>query len=554
MSSSKSPKKDKNAESSDSLNGPQAPSTSRSGPQPLNGPEALSTAQPSQRSAATLNGPQAPRNPLFPIFLKLEQLHTLVVGGGNVGLEKISALLRNAPQARVTLVGREIRQDLRDFVADFPQVVLLEKPFEAADLDEKNLVVCATDDRELHRTIRQLAHARGLLVNVADTPDECDFYLGSIVQKGDLKIAISTNGKSPTIAKRLKETLNEVLPDELNDLLQNMPAIREKLGGDFSEKVRSLNMLTASIAAGEEVLTTVMPHQNLDRIGDRRWRRIATAAMAAFGLSLIFNVLSYYVPTHTWPDLVASIDREFWVFLGVGFLAQLADGLLGMGYGVVTQIFLMSAGVPLAAVSSSIHTAEVFTAGASGYSHYRFGNVNRRLFRAILLPGVLGSIAGAVLLSTLGEQYAAYIKPMLAVYILLLGVRILSRAFVKKNKKRRARHLGWLAGAGGFLDSFGGGGWGPLVTSTLLAKGKTPQYVIGTVSLTEFFVTFASAVTFFSLIGVSHWLVIAGLIIGGVLAAPLSARLAGKLPVRLMFVLVGLTVIFWSGRVLWQMW
>jgi uncharacterized protein len=104
------------------------------------------------------------------------------------------------------------------------------------------------------------------------------------------------------------------------------------------------------------------------------------------------------------------------------------------------------------------------------------------------------------------------------------------------------------------LDSFGGGGWGPLVTSTLLAKGKTPQYVIGTVSLTEFFVTFASAVTFFSLIGVSHWLVIAGLIIGGVLAAPLSARLAGKLPVRLMFVLVGLTVIFWSGRVLWRMW
>ena len=136
----------------------------------------------------------------------------------------------------------------------------------------------------------------------------------------------------------------------------------------------------------------------------------------------------------------------------------------------------------------------------------------------------------------------------------LLGIRILSRAFVKKSKKRKVRRLGWLAGAGGFLDSFGGGGWGPLVTSTLIAKGKTPQYVIGTVSLTEFFVTFASAVTFFSLIGLSHWLVIAGLIVGGVLAAPLSARLAGKLPVRLMFVLVGVTVIFWSLRVLWKIW
>jgi uncharacterized membrane protein YfcA len=110
--------------------------------------------------------------------------------------------------------------------------------------------------------------------------------------------------------------------------------------------------------------------------------------------------------------------------------------------------------------------------------------------------------------------------------------------------------LGWLAGAGGFLDSFGGGGWGPLVTSSLIAKGKTPQYVIGTVSLTEFFVTLASAVTFFSFIGLSHWFVIAGLIIGGVAAAPLSARLAGKLPAKWMFILVGGMVVFWSIRVL----
>lgn len=511
-----------------------------------------------QNLADTMEGlsasPGGAKNPLFPIFLKLKHLNTLIVGGGNVGLEKISALLRNSPEARVMLVGREIRQDLRDFVADYPQVLLLERTFEPSDLTGKHLVVCATDDRILHQQIRRLAHERGILVNVADTPAECDFYLGSIVQKGDLKIAISTNGKSPTIAKRLKETLHEALPDELDDLLQNMPAIREKLSGDFSEKVRSLNALTASLAAGEEVLATVLPHQNLDHIRDRKWRRIATAALAAFGLSLIFNVVSFYVPTHTWPELVGSIDAQFWVFLGVGFLAQLADGLLGMGYGVVTQIFLMSAGVPLAAVSSSIHTAEVFAAGASGYSHYRFGNVNRRLFRALLLPGVIGAIAGAALLSQLGDAYAAYLKPVLAIYTLLLGIRILSRAFVKKGKKSKARRLGWLAGAGGFLDSFGGGGWGPLVTSTLIAKGKTPQYVIGTVSLTEFFVTFASAVTFFSLIGLSHWLVIAGLIVGGVLAAPLSARMAGKLPVRVMFVLVGVMVVLWSARVLWKVW
>jgi siroheme synthase-like protein len=493
----------------------------------------------------------APGNTLFPVFLKLEHLHVLLVGGGHVGLEKLSAVLRNSPLTRVTVVGTYIRKELREYAAAFQQVILLEKAFEPSDLEDKQLVICATDDRALHVDIRRLAHEKGLLVNVADTPAECDFYLGSIVQKGDLKIAISTNGKSPTIAKRLKETLHAVLPNELDALLQNMPIIRKQLEGDFSEKVRALNTLTASLAAGEDVLSSVFPHQNLEQIRDRKWRRIATAALAAFGLLLVFNILTFYVPIHTWPEVGRSIDPQFWTFLMVGFAAQMADGLLGMGYGVVTQIFLMGAGVPLAAVSSSIHTAEVFTAGASGYSHYRFGNVNRRLFKALLLPGVLGAIFGAVLLSWLGEQYAGYIKPVLAVYILLLGVRILSRAFVK-TKKRRAKHLGWLAGAGGFLDSFGGGGWGPLVTSTLIAKGKTPQYVIGTVSLTEFFVTFASAVTFFSMIGLSHWLVIAGLMIGGVLAAPLSARLAGKLPVRLMFVLVGVTVIFWSARVLWK--
>ncbi len=492
---------------------------------------------------------QPDSNTLFPVFLKLEQMNVLVVGGGNVGLEKLKALLGNSPATRVTLVGREIRHDLRQFAAGFPQVQLHEKTFEPTDLDGKNLVICATDDPALHRRIRQLAQERNLLVNVADTPAECDFYLGSIVQKGHLKVAISTNGKSPTVAKRLKETLQEALPTELGDLLQHMPAIREKLGGDFSEKVRRLNVLTASLAAGEEVLAAVVPHQNLERIRDRKWRRIATAAMAAFGLLLVANIVSFYIPMRTWPELVQSIDMQFWTFLGVGFMAQLADGLLGMGYGVVTQIFLMGAGVPLAAVSSSIHTAEVFSAGASGYSHYRFGNVNRRLFRVLLLPGVLGAVAGAAVLIVLGERYGPYIKPIIAVYILLLGIRILSRAFVK-TKKRRARRLGWLAAAGGFLDSFGGGGWGPLVTSTLIAKGKTPQYVIGTVSLTEFFVTFASAVTFFSLIGLSHWIVVAGLIVGGVMAAPMSAMLAGKLPIRLMFLLVGATVVFWSLRVL----
>ncbi len=276
------------------------------------------------------------------------------------------------------------------------------------------------------------------------------------------------------------------------------------------------------------------------------WQRVATFSLGAFAIFLIINILSYYF---TWLQAwhVVSNASTFYTFIGVGFIAQLIDGVLGMGYGVVSAISLMSLGLSPVAVSASIHTAEMFASGASGYHHYRFGNVNKRLFKVLLLPGVAGSISGALLLSHFGEQYANYIKPILALYLLILGVRILSKAVRKQSHKRRkVKNAGWLAGAGGFLDSFGGGGWGPLVTSTLIANGRTPNYVIGTVSLVEFFVTFASAVTFFSIRGLSYWQIVAGLIVGGVAAAPLAARLAGRIPTRLMFIGVGLMVIIWS--------
>ena len=276
------------------------------------------------------------------------------------------------------------------------------------------------------------------------------------------------------------------------------------------------------------------------------WQRVATFSLGAFALFLVFTILSYYF---TWQQAwhVFSTSGTFYTFVAVGFVAQLIDGMLGMGYGVVSAISLMSLGLSPVAVSASIHTAEMFASGASGYNHYRFGNVNKRLFKVLLLPGIAGSVGGALLLSHFGEQYANYIKPLLAVYLLILGVRILSQALSKQAQKRRKdKNAGWLAGAGGFLDSFGGGGWGPLVTSTLIANGRTPNYVIGTVSLVEFFVTFASALTFFSILGLSHWQIVLGLIVGGVTAAPLAARLAGRIPTRFMFIGVGLMVIIWS--------
>ncbi len=188
-------------------------------------------------------------NRLFPIFLKLENLQTLVVGGGNVGLEKLSALLKNSPEAPITLVADLIREEVRELAAKHPSVQLVHRRFEWSDLEGKDVVVLATDQPQLHEEIRRETRERNLLTNVADTPHLCDFYLGSVIQKGDLKIGISTNGKSPTLAKRLREFFEQLFPENTQTLLDNLYAYRAQLKGDFEAKVKALNELTEQVFA-----------------------------------------------------------------------------------------------------------------------------------------------------------------------------------------------------------------------------------------------------------------------------------------------------------------
>lgn len=186
------------------------------------------------------------RNNLFPIFLKLEQLETLIVGGGNVGLEKLTGLLKSSPGVRVTLVADRFHPEVYLIARDFSNVKLVDRKFRNRDLQGKDLLILATDDRTLHERIRVLARKRRMIVNVADTPELCDFYLGSVVTKGNIKIGISTNGKSPTIAKRMREFFEEVLPENTNELLDNMQKIRDRIKGDFRNKVDTLNQITSS--------------------------------------------------------------------------------------------------------------------------------------------------------------------------------------------------------------------------------------------------------------------------------------------------------------------
>ncbi len=483
-------------------------------------------------------------NYLFPVFLKLQQLHLLIIGGGKVALEKLNAVLQNAPECTITLVAITVSEDVKAIADRYPYISYEERAYNKSDLEGKDLAIVAIDDKEKSLTIFNDAREARLLINIADTPQYCDFYLGSIVNKGHLKIGISTNGKSPTIAKRLKEVLQDTLPD-FDNLLDNMQRLRAEFKGDFSRKVNYLNRVTRGLVHKKKWYRSS---------GEQKWKTVAYWFLIPFFFLFAGNLISEYITVQDIGNGLAwvhdTMGRQFYWMILAGFLAQLVDGALGMGYGVTCTSVLLYIGIPLPAISSSIHTAEMFSSGASGLSHYKFGNINKKLFGLLVVPGVIGAIGGAWLLATFGEEYASLFRPLLAAYTLFLGTRILLNAFRKRVRKEKLKHVGWLAGAGGFLDSFGGGGWGPLVTSTLISKGKTPKYVIGTVSLTEFFVTLASTFTFFSVIGISHWQVIAGLVVGGMLGAPLAARLAGRLPVKTMFIAVGCMIILWSINIL----
>jgi uncharacterized membrane protein YfcA len=235
----------------------------------------------------------------------------------------------------------------------------------------------------------------------------------------------------------------------------------------------------------------------------------------------------------------------------VGFAAQMIDGALGMAYGLSSTTFLLSLGIPPAAASASVHTAEVFTTGISGFLHHRLGNVDRALLKRLVIPGVIGGILGAYVLTSLpGDK----IRPWVSVYLLVMGLLILRKALHKAHYPQRTPPIAGLGFAGGFLDAIGGGGWGPVVTSTLVANGSRPRYAVGSVNAAEFFVTVAQTATFFLTIGLVHWKIILALIAGGALAAPLAAHVCKRLPTRALMILVGLLIVGLSLRATLQLW
>jgi len=288
-------------------------------------------------------------------------------------------------------------------------------------------------------------------------------------------------------------------------------------------------------------------------------RGAASALVWAFGLLTIVLAVSgilYFQneAVHAAMQEIGQgvLTRGFWVAAAVGLGAQVVDGALGMAYGITSTAFLLSAGVPPSAASASVHVAEVFTTGFSGLSHWKLGNVNKALFLRLLLPGVIGAVLGAYVVTSLDGKM---LRPYISTYLLLMGLYILSKAFrALRVNTEPPTYVAPLALAGGFVDAVGGGGWGPVVTTSLLSSGQDPRSTIGSVNAAEFFLAITGGISFALLGGFTTWTTIAGLVFGGLFAAPFAAVLTKFAPTKVLLIIVGLLITGLNAYALWQLW
>jgi uncharacterized membrane protein YfcA len=258
-----------------------------------------------------------------------------------------------------------------------------------------------------------------------------------------------------------------------------------------------------------------------------------------FGLIIYFLIAAYYKFNDV-GSFTKLFDYKLLLFIGAGFVAQLIDGALGMAYGVSCTSLLLGMNLSPAIASASVHVSEVFTSGVSGISHLSFKNIHKKLFFRLVFFGVAGGVIGAWFLSDVIN--GNYIKPFISAYLLVLGVIIFRRAFLKHEQKGEIKKVGLLAIFGGFMDAVGGGGWGPIVTTNLIHKGSNPRRTIGTVNVAEFFVALFSSGVFIAIVGTTSIKTILGLIIGGVIAAPIAAYVVKIVNYRYMLAAVGILI------------
>lgn len=320
-------------------------------------------------------------------------------------------------------------------------------------------------------------------------------------------------------------------------------------------KIRNLDLSDNTINAEHQALGLPPVEDDVTHPSDHPVMRIAMWAvvfMLAGVMLYLGSRLFNGEHSRTGFELIQDTLRnpDFWKAVAVGLLAQTVDGALGMAYGITSTTFLLASGASPAVASASVHIAEVFTTGVSGLSHAKLGNVNRSLFLRLLIPGLLGATVGAWLLSSIDGDL---IKPFVAGYLFLMGLYIMSKVFKKIQTNRQPpKHVAKLGLLGGFVDAVGGGGWGPVVTTTLVGTGQDPRTTIGSVNFAEFFLTFAVAAVFAVLVDEGPWPIVAGLVVGGLFAAPFAAFLTKRLPTRTLLVLVGTVICLTSAYNLYR--
>ncbi|TAF35736.1 MAG: siroheme synthase [Cytophagales bacterium] len=432
---------------------------------------------------------------LLPLFFDPKTTRILVLSGEKEALEQAQTLLDLHEDLRFDVLAPSFCKDLEKLAAEQPRITLLKKVLAQEDLAGIDFLLLNNQITEIEQ-IKNLAKSLNLPVGEIEN---AHFFLSQ-----------QSSSRTP-----------------------NLPVVKagRHIRRQSTEKLRygrlafQLSLLFLTFFVGYLFLTFFV----------------------GYGLSHLIRADMLF-------DTFESVPSEFWGMLLVGFFAQLVDGAIGLGYGVTCSTSMMLLGIKLPAISGSIHTAEMFSSAISGYSHYRFGNVNKKMLYWLASSGVVGAVSGALLLVYLGNQFENLAYGILAFYTMLIGLRLAAIALRKEIVKKKVKKIAILGFCGGFLDAFGGGGWGPIVSSTLLSKGRKSSYVVGTVSLSEFFVTFSASMVFFSALGISHWHIILGLILGGALAAPLAAKLAGRVPQKVALLFVAFLVMVFSIKAFIKIW
>lgn len=279
--------------------------------------------------------------------------------------------------------------------------------------------------------------------------------------------------------------------------------------------------------------------------------RISTSAarLLTFGVAVLFAL---FVALWAFRSVSEGQFDQYALLsaLGVGIVAQIVDGALGMAYGVTSNSLLLATGLPPAAATATVHVAEAFTTAASGVAHWRLGNIDKRIFGRIVIPGVIGGVIGVLVVTSIDGKV---LRPWISAYLLIMGLYIIFRAFrTVRFTNVVGNRLIPIAFFGGFADSVGGGGWGPVVTTTMIGSGHEPKTTIGSVNAAEFFVTLASGFSFALLIGIQHWESVVGLVLGGLLVAPFAARLTRHIDRKLLMILVGTLIVLLSAFTIYR--